>query len=483
MNRFLSFSFAGVCCLLLTAAASADWPQWRGPDRTGYVASGPLAESLPPEGLQPVWKFDSLFGGNSGGWSSPVISGGRVFVYSHTKEKNEASDLEPKKYPWLPPEKRTTMTEEEYAEYEVKRRNEDERRAKAYRFEQRLVCLDLNTGEVIWDKTTEGTYSRFVQSGTPCLADGRVYVLGPGRIAYCHDAATGDILWRQRLPGDFRDEFFASSFVVVGKTALVACGPLFALNTEDGQVLWSGDEQPSYNSHSSPVVWQAGDTPIAICNTAGGRTQAYRVADGKQLWELKAGTGQSTPIVAGDLLLTYGSSRKSGLTAFRMFAQSPEKAPEQAWQFRGAADSGSTPVLRGEAVFVQGDKRVAKVNLSDGKTLWQTTLRISNPRYTSLIAAGDQVFYAWEGLLAFAAEADKFQQIYDAEIDSEGRLISGDDLRSKLQLEKLEGGEAEKVWQQKAIQSGPLACSTPAVSAGRMVIRLRNALICYDLRK
>jgi outer membrane protein assembly factor BamB len=307
--------------------------------------------------------------------------------------------------------------------------------------------------------------------------------LGPGRTAYCHDAETGEILWQQRLPGEFRDEFFASSFAVSGDVALVACGPLFALDTADGQIRWASQERADYNSHSSPVVWQAGQTAIAICNTAGGRTKAFQLSDGKQLWELNSGVGQSSPIVAGNVLLTYGSSRKRGLTAFEMFADSPAKQPQQLWQFRGAADSGSTPVLRDDAVFVQGDKRVAKVNLADGKTVWQTTLRISNPRYTSLIAAGNQVFYGWEGLLALDAEADKFRLLYDAEIDSEGRLIGGQDLRKKLGLDKLESGESEKLWQQKAIKTGPLACSTPAFSDGRIVIRLRNALTCYDLRK
>ncbi len=482
MNRLVTPTLLGLF-LSGTFYASADWPQWRGPDRTGYVSTGTLLKSLPPEGLQPVWKFDSFAGGNSGGWSSPVISDDRVFAYAHTKAKNESVNLEPKIYPWLPPEKRIGMTDEEYAEYELKRRKEDERRAKAYRFDQRLVCLDLDTGEVIWDKSTEGVYSRFVQSGTPCVADGRVYVLGPGRVAYSYDAESGEILWSQRLPGDFRDEFFSSSFVVTGATALVACGPLFALSSEDGRILWADDERSDYNSHSSPVVWLAGKSAVAIYNTDGGRTKAIRVADGELLWELTSGAGRSSPIVAGDLLLTYGSSRKSGLTAYQMFAQSPEKQPQQLWRFQGAADSGSTPVLRGDAVFVQGDKRVAKVRLSDGKTVWQKTLRITNPRYTSLIAAGDQVFYGWEGLLAFDADGDDFQQIYDAEIDFDGRLIAGDDLRKKLGLETLDSVEAEKLWQQKAIKSGPLACSTPAVSGGRLVIRLRNSLICYDLRK
>lgn len=484
LNCLLIFPLA-VCCT--ATSASADWPQWRGPDRTGYVQTEDLMPTLPPQGLAPLWKLESFPGGNNGGWSSPVISGGRVFLYSHTKTKNLGADPGEAKYPWLAPEKRVGMSDEEYAQYEVNRRDENERQAKAFRFDERLVCLDLETGDVVWDKSDSSKYTRFTHSGTPCVADGRVFVLGAERTARCYDASSGEIMWSRRLPGDFRDEFFASSFVVDGDTALVACGPLVALRTQDGELLWHGDTPLDYQSHSSPAVWRDGTEAVAVVNTQGGKTLGYRVSDGERLWELNTGSGQSTPIIAGDLLLSYGSSRKSGLTAYRLVTAAPEKEPELVWQFQRAADSGSTPVVRDDAVFVQGEKRLAKVRLSDGETLWQTTMKISNPRYTSLIAAGDQVFFGWEGLSSFKADGDDFVQLYDAKVDEDGVLIGSDDLRAKLQLNELaaeSGGQekSERLWQQKAVKSGPLACSTPAVSDGRIVIRLRDAVVCYDLR-
>lgn len=474
---------------LSAASASADWPQWRGPDRSGFVATGPLVEELPQEGISPEWNFESFSGGTSGGWSSPVIVGDRVYAYAHTKTKNDGVErLGPAKFPWLAPDKRTGMSDQEYQAYEVKRRDESERRAKAYRFVERLVSLDLKTGDVIWDRSLPSKYTRFTHSGTPCVADGRVFLLGAERTARCYDAATGEVLWSVRLPGDFRDEYYSSSFTVEGDVALICCGKLTALNIRDGKILWQGDESVDNGSHSSPSIWKTNGDAIAIVNVSGGVTKGYRIASGKKLWALRSGAGSSTPIVAGDLLLTYGSSRKSGLTAFDLSPDSPQKEPVMRWQFQRAADSGSTPVVRGDAVFVQGDKRLAKVNLEDGKTVWQTTMKISNPRYTSLIAAGDQVFYSWEGLLSFDALSDKYRPLYDAEVDSDAMLIGGDDLRKKLRLDELSGdaeglAKSEKIWQQKAIQSGPLGCSSPAVSDGRIVIRLRNALVCYDLRR
>ena len=479
----LSFGF----CFFVCDNLRADWPQWRGPDRSGYIDSEPLIESMPSDGIAAVWKLNAFEGGTSGGWSSPVISDGKVYAYAHTKTKNPDANLDEAKYPYLAPDKRGGMSDAEFKEYEIKRREESERRAKAFRFDERLVCLDFASGEVVWDRSLECVYTRFTQSSTPSVVNGRIHVLGPKRTARCYDASTGDVIWEQRLPGEFRDEFFASSFVVDGGVAMVACGALMALKIDDGTILWQSDTPLDFQSHSSPAIWKANGESIVITNTVGGQTEAHRVSDGTKFWEIKSGAGQSSPIVVGDRLLTYGASRKNGLTAYALNPKAPEKEPEMEWQFQGAADSGSTPVVRDGAVFVQGDKRLAKVDLESGRTRWQTTLRISNPRYTSLVAAGDQIFYAWEGLLAFSAESDRYQLLYDAEVDSQGRLISGDDLRLELKLDELSSSEdgmakAEKLWKSEAVNSGPLACSSPAIEDGRIVLRLRNGLACYDLR-
>lgn len=482
-----SLGFAAVClgCQIL-GSARADWPQWRGPDQTGFVESEPLLRELPPDGLQPLWKLEPFAGGDSGGWGSPVIADGYVYLYAHTKQKKSDVQLGQPKYPWLPPEKRAGMSDEEYEQYEANRRDENQRRAEGYRIEERLVCLSLESGEPRWERSLDSVYTQFTHSGTPCVAGDRVLVLSPGRIASCFDAATGETRWTKRLPGEFRDEYFSSSFAVTGDTALITCGPLFALSIDDGEIRWQGETPLDYASHSSPVVWQSDEGAVAIVNTQGAKTEAYRVSDGKKLWTLNSGASHSTPIVAGDRLLTYGGSRKQGLRAYALNRTAPEQEPEPVWNFQRAADQGSTPVVRGEHVFVQGEKRIAKVDLESGKSQWQATLQVSNPRYTSLIAAGDQVLYGWEGLLAFDATADDFEPLYDAEVTSDGRLIGSEDLRRELGLDKLSAdsgdlAKAEKTWQQEAVRSGPLPCATPAVADGKIVLRLRNAVVCFDM--
>ena len=67
------------------AAASADWPQWRGPNRDGVAPASPkLMDTWPANGPKIVWESAVLpgcpgeFGGGFGG---VVVSGGKAFVY------------------------------------------------------------------------------------------------------------------------------------------------------------------------------------------------------------------------------------------------------------------------------------------------------------------------------------------------------------------------------------------------------------------
>ena len=69
---------AGALALLLTtsAARAQEWPGWRGPERNG-IAPAAQAPSTWPEGFSPAWRVDV-----GEGYSSPVVSGDRVFVHS-----------------------------------------------------------------------------------------------------------------------------------------------------------------------------------------------------------------------------------------------------------------------------------------------------------------------------------------------------------------------------------------------------------------
>src|SRR5689334_5966752 len=76
-------------------ASPAQWPQWRGPARNGSIPAA--ATPKWPESWKRAWRTDV-----GEGYSSPVVSAGRVFVHSR-KDPDEivtALDLASGKVIW-----------------------------------------------------------------------------------------------------------------------------------------------------------------------------------------------------------------------------------------------------------------------------------------------------------------------------------------------------------------------------------------------
>ena len=71
-----------------TPAPNRDWPQWRGPDRTGYAKDGPAITSLPKE-LKPVWKIDV-----GGGFAAPVVQGNALIYVDENGSREFAHRID-----------------------------------------------------------------------------------------------------------------------------------------------------------------------------------------------------------------------------------------------------------------------------------------------------------------------------------------------------------------------------------------------------
>src|SRR3954463_5354190 len=90
---------ASAVLLLAFAAITAgdDWPQWRGPDRTGHVPPGVPVPTTLPASPAVVWHVPVGFG-----LASPVVAGGRVFYldFQNNKEVAHAADAATGKPIW-----------------------------------------------------------------------------------------------------------------------------------------------------------------------------------------------------------------------------------------------------------------------------------------------------------------------------------------------------------------------------------------------
>lgn len=392
----------------------ADWPQWRGPQRDGVDTNSPsLLDELPEQGLKPLWLNKEVTrDGRGEGWSSPVVADKRVYYFSHNSGKKE--------------------------EY--------------------VSCLSVEAGEEIWRKTIASGSTKTQQSGTPAVANGRVYLLGAAKTIRCLDAESGDEIWTQQLSEDAADEPWHGSPLVVDDKVVVFSGRLAALSAKSGEVQWQGEDVIKEGVHGSPALAEFSDGKLIVAHVGQGETVAVDLKRGKERWRVKTEAAASTPVIHGDLMVTLAHSRKGGVRAYRI---SSERA-EPLWDYQSIADPGASPVILDDHVYVQGQKTLACLSLKDGKEAWTTDLlNIKEPRYTSLIAADGQLLYAFDSLLSFAAEPKEFRQLYHGRFDKDGLLNT-----------EIDGKDA-----------GPHTCTSPAIADGRLYVRLKQGLACYDLRK
>jgi outer membrane protein assembly factor BamB len=164
-----------------------------------------------------------------------------------------------------------------------------------------------------------------------------------------------------------------------------------------------------------------------------------------------------------------------------------ETGAEQLWKFHGTQDKGSSPAVVGGHVYVQGEKRIACVNLETGVAEWTGELDLASPQFTSLIAADGKVFYAYDGLTGVHATPEGFEPFLQARFNSQHLMASDATLRKLLGLDEIEQKpngleQSMRILEREVNRSGPLKCSTPAIADGRLYVRTNTALVCYDLR-
>lgn len=464
--------------MTIGTATAADWPQWRGPERAGAAGDAvPLRTELPADGLLPVWMI-KLPGGSNGGWGSPVVADGRVLLTTHVREEKPDADLPEVQFPPLNEEQKAAMAEAEQQAYEQKRQDEQRtRRELGFIGRETLLCLDAETGTEHWRSEIETRATRFPQSSTPAVEQGHVYCLTADRLLRCLDLANGSEQWSTPLPPlqENDDEQTPSSVIIVNGLVVVFAGPLTAVDASTGELRWQNPDL--VNRQSSPAVWKSGDQSWLVANAADGKTHLVSTESGKSAWSIDSGASRSSPVVAGDLLITAGQSRKHGVRAWRL----GEGGAEALWTYQRIADPGATPAVTDDWVFAVGDKRICCLDAKTGEPIFEARLDIAQPRYTSPIAVGDRVLYTHEGLFVFAASDDQ-TPLVEALIGEEGRIATEEWFRGRLAADSSDPKAGAAAWEAAVTRHGPLDCASPAFSGGRFYLRLKQGLACYDLR-
>ncbi len=346
--------------IIINQSLAQEWTQWRGPDRDGVVAEFSAPEKW-PESLNLKWK-ESV----GTGYSSPVVSAGRIYL-------------------------QTREGEEEFAS-----------------------CLDLASGKTVWQKshpvafTMDSAATRHGKwpKSTPILYGGKLFTLSINGILSCFDARTGDLKWRKEFSDEFENTsplYGSAMSPMVDKDLLIAHvgghdkGALIACDVETGGIKWSWEEDgPAY---TSPIIVQVEGTRQIVT-----QTQKYCVgisADtGELLWSIPFKTRYDenivTPVVYKDIVIFSGRDKET--MAIRIMKQGDKWSTEQVWNNPDVFMYMSSPVVNGNLLLGFTPQRGGQffcMDASTGSTLWFSPDH--QGENAAILSAGELLFFLTSG--------------------------------------------------------------------------------------
>jgi outer membrane protein assembly factor BamB len=369
--------------LAATAAAHADWPQFRGPDGMGRAdeAALPLTWS---ETKNVRWKTAV----HGRGWSSPIVLEGRVWVTTATPDGRRLSAL----------------------------------------------ALDEQSGRVVFDlelfQVENPQYAHpfnSYASPTPVAEPGRVYVTfgSPGTAAI--DTRTGKVIWARR---DLDCNHFrgAGSSPILFRDLLIMhfdgsdTQYVVALDKHTGRTVWrtartvdfedlGPDGKPQADgdlrkAFATPHVLEVDGTPVLV-SLGSMAMYGYDPMTGRELWRLdeRSGFSSSTRPVAGDGLLFFPTGFPNGqLVAVRLAAKEDLRGPREAWRVTRGVPEKPSVVLAGDLLIMVDDGGIATcLKAKTGEEVWKA--RVGGTFSASPLLGANRVYFFDEDGKATVIEA------------------------------------------------------------------------------
>lgn len=428
MKSRLSVAIAAFCLCLSampftrsanTGPPTADWPQWRGPQRNGISQERGLLKQWPAEGPKLVWQMNDV----GDGYSTPSVAGHRIYLMSNRGMENE--------------------------------------------FVQALATQD---GKPVW--TTRignvGSPSEFLYAkarSTPTVDGDSIYALASDGDLACLEAASGKIRWQKSLRKEFGGQpgiwAYAESPLVDGEAVVVTPGgaqaTIVALNKKTGAIIWKsavpGGDPAGY---ASAIVVEAGGRKQYVQFLSKGIV-GVDAKTGQFLWrysEPVKGMAQMVTPVARDGYV-YGGAHGVGGGTVRLKAEAGGIAAEQIYFARDLPNSIGGSVLVGDHLYGTAGPGLVAVEFMTGKMKWQAECI---GRGSVAYADGCLYVHGENGDVALVeASPDAYRE--------KGRFTP------PLQpARKKQGPYPEKAW------------SYPAIANGRLYIRDIGTLWAFDIK-
>ena len=351
-----------VLCGPAWIGTAADWPQWRGPDRSEVSSETGLLKQWPEGGPSQVW----LYRDAGIGYAGVAVVGSTLYTTGARDEK-------------------------EYA-----------------------LAVNTETGTEVWAtelgpmlKNSWGDGPR----GTPTLDGGKAYIMSGRGLLAAVDAASGKILWRKSmadLGGKVPSWGYTESVLVDGQRVICTPGgpqgTVAALDRNTGEVVWqsSGFTEPA--QYSSPILFEHGGVrQVAVLTMH--KLAGVAVDSGRLLWQTDW-PGRTavipTPIFSdGYVFIASGYG-----VGCKLVKLGPDQSVSEIYANKNLGNHHGGVLLLGDHLYGYADRGGwTCMNFKTGEIVWQRRDVLGK----GSVAAADGMLYCLEetGGTVVLAEADR----------------------------------------------------------------------------
>ena len=364
----------------LSGAEPADWYQWRGPEGNGISRDKNLPDSWSPKGENLLWSKEEY-----ASRSTPITFDGKLYLVTRYKPET---------------------TEEG----------------------EQLVCLNADTGELIWEHhhnvyLSDAPAERVGWSSP--VADpktGNIYWLGLGCQFVCLNGQTGEVIWehamseeygmlstyggRTNFPIVFDDLVIISGVMTQWGEHAVPAHRFVGFDKRTGAAVWFNitRPRPEDTTYSTPFLTTFNGQAAMVFGGGDGFMYAMQPRTGQVIWKYACSNrGINTPPLVADDGSVYCGHREQNASDTRVLgaifaikgaqASGEIKEEELKWKIPGRSVEGSQPVLvDGRLYVIEDGGTLVVINAENGEIIQEKKIG----RRPGALVYGDGKFYCSE---------------------------------------------------------------------------------------
>src|SRR5262245_30625815 len=313
-------------------AAPGDWPQWRGPERTGISSDTGLLKQWPASGPTQVWSISSL----GEGFGSIAVKGDRIYVQGTTSSASA------------------------------------------------VFCLNRADGKTVWTASLGPKLNEGMGNGprsTPTVDEDRVYVLTENGDLACLRARDGSRVWSKNILREYGGEnpgwHISESPLIDGNQLVVTPGGrgagMVALDKMTGKTIWTTKDLSDQAAYSSSIVADIGGVRTYM-NFTSRSAVGVRATDGKLMWRndraVNSTANCTTPVFA-DNKVFFTSDYGTGGTLLGLSAQNGEVKAQEIYFTRDMKNHHGGIVLVNGFLYGFNSSILTCLEFATGKVMWQ----------------------------------------------------------------------------------------------------------------